>query len=120
MQLAFMRSLWQAGEGTVGQIQETLAGLGFEFAPTTVATVLRRLEAKGYVSHRVDGRTFLYRAKKSERQLSKSLVSQLAGNLFGGNIAPLLCHLVASDELSPDDLAAIKAVIAEKESGQNG
>jgi predicted transcriptional regulator len=67
VQLAFMRALWEVGEGSVAAVQDALERSGRKLAPTTVATVLRRLEAKGWVAHREEGRVLLYRAAVSRQ-----------------------------------------------------
>jgi predicted transcriptional regulator len=115
MQLAFMRALWAIKKGSVAQVQAQLENEGHTFAPTTVSTVLRRLEARRLVTHDEEGRTFVYRALKSQKQLSKSLVASLAATLFDGRVGPLLCQLVSANDVDADELAAIKAAIAQKE-----
>ena len=65
LQLEFMRVLWEVGEGTVADVQDRLQAGGRALAPTTVSTVLRRLESQGWVNHRERGRQFIYRAAVS-------------------------------------------------------
>jgi predicted transcriptional regulator len=63
LQLAIVRALWELGEGAVSDVLAEVAKNGRELAPTTVATVLRRLEKDGWVEHRERGRQFVYRAR---------------------------------------------------------
>ena len=56
LQLAVLRALWTLGEAAVPEVQAHLGGEGRRLAPTTVATLLRRMEKKGWVHHREEGR----------------------------------------------------------------
>ncbi len=114
-QMGFMRVLWDLGEGTVSDVLAGLEKDGKTLAPTTVATVLRRLESKGWVEHREEGRGFVYRAAVSREAATGSLVERLAGSLFGGNIPDLVSHLIDSRDVSKRDLDRIKSLIEAKE-----
>jgi BlaI family transcriptional regulator, penicillinase repressor len=118
-QLAFMQALWDLGEATVADVQEHLTTSGRKLAPTTVATVLRRLEAKGWVAHREAGRGFVYRATASRQETSGRLLERLTGALFGGNVPALVSHLLDSRGVSQGDLEQIKTLIAAKEQGND-
>jgi BlaI family transcriptional regulator, penicillinase repressor len=114
LQLAIMRVLWQRGEATVVEVHEDLEperGL----APTTIATMLTKMEKKGVVGHRLDGRRFIYEPRVSEPDVTRSMVSELADRLFGGEVTALVSHLLAEHEIQPDELAALKRQIAEFE-----
>lgn len=114
LQLAIMRVLWQRGEATVVEVHEELEperGL----APTTIATMLTKMEKKGVVGHRLDGRRFIYEPRVSEPDVTRSMVSELADRLFGGEVTALVSHLLAEHEILPDELAALKRQIAEFE-----
>ena len=115
MQLAFMRALWAQREGSVSEIQERLLKMGHDFAPTTVATVLRRMEGKGLVRHRKAGRQFIYSAARSQETMAESALRRISRSLFGGSVSALLCQLVQSDDVSDEDLLAIKKLIEDKE-----
>lgn len=108
LQLAVMRALWRRGEATTAEVVADLAaerGL----AHTTVATLLTRLEKRGAVAQRRDGRSFIYRARLSETEVQRSMVAGLVAALFAGDSAALVAHLVREDEVTPGDLAAIRA-----------
>lgn len=114
LQLAIMRVLWDRGEATVSEVHETLEperGL----APTTVATMLTKMEKKGVVDHRADGRKFIYRPTVAERQVRRSMVSGLTSQLFGGNVTALVNHLLSEHEIEPGELARLRALVAAKE-----
>ena len=115
LQLALLRTLWQRGEATVADICEALRPER-SLAPTTVATLLSRLERRDVVSHRVDSRQFIYRAIVSEDAVRHSMLSELTEQLFDGDVAELVSHLLSAREISSGDLDKVKDLIAHHES----
>lgn len=115
VQLAFMRALWSQPDASVAQVKEFLASEGRELAPTTVATQLGRLEKKGLVAHEVVGRQYIYRASVSEQQVRRSVVARMTEGLFRGDVTALVHQLLDRDDVSADDLAEVKRMIAEHE-----
>jgi BlaI family transcriptional regulator, penicillinase repressor len=115
LQLALMRVLWDRGEATVADIAEALRP-GRELAPTTIATLLSRLERRGVVKHTPQGRQYLYRPAVSEGEVRRSMVSGLTDLLFGGDVAALMSHLLDAGSVRPGDLEKVRALIAEAES----
>jgi predicted transcriptional regulator len=119
LQVDLLEVLWERGEATVAEVQEALLrtrGL----ATTTVATLLSRLEKRGIITHRADGRLFVYRALVSREQVRDSMVSALTYRMFSGNVAALVNHLLTDAEISPGDLARVKRLIAEKAGNREG
>ena len=114
LQLDVLRALWRAGEATVAEVHADLAQRR-ELAPTTVSTLLKRLEKYGHVAHRNEGRQFVYRATTTEAEAKHSMVSELAGRLFSGDVPELLNHLLSAREIERGDLDRIKRLIADKE-----
>ncbi|MEO7795997.1 MAG: BlaI/MecI/CopY family transcriptional regulator [Thermoanaerobaculia bacterium] len=108
LQLAVMRVLWNRGEAATAEVVADLAAAR-GLAHTTVATLLTRLEKRGVVAQRRDGRTWIYRALMSEAEVQRSMVADLVASLFKGDSAALVAHLVSADEVATDDLAAIRA-----------
>src|SRR5688572_30900446 len=76
LQLNLMRVLWTRGEATAAEVLE-LVKPRRKLAATTVATLLSRLEKKGVVEHRVDARTYAYRACASESEVRRSLIGRV-------------------------------------------
>jgi|RhiMethySRZTD1v2_1073278.scaffolds.fasta_scaffold865747_1 BlaI family transcriptional regulator, penicillinase repressor len=114
LQLSVMHVLWGAGEATVADVHEALhADRGL--APTTIATVLSRLEKRGLVEHRSEGRQFVYRTRVTQEQVQASMVAELTDLLFEGNPAELVSHLLSERDLNPEDLARVKAMIEARE-----
>lgn len=114
VQLAIMRVLWEMGEATVTQVHKVMheqRGL----APTTVATMLTKMEKRGVVTHRSEGRKYIYSPTVSEGEVKQSMVADLKDKLFEGNVAALVSHLIAEHEVDPNELERLKALIDQKE-----
>lgn len=114
LQLAIMRVLWRHGEAAVAEVHEALlAERGL--APTTIATMLKKMEDKGVVAHRAEGRRYLYRPTVSEPQVRRSMVGELTERLFLGDTAALVSHLLAEHEIDPDELAELRRLLDERQ-----
>jgi BlaI family transcriptional regulator, penicillinase repressor len=115
LQLAFMGALWEAGEGTAAEVQEALAAGGRVLAPTTVSTVLRRLEAQGWVTHRERGRQFIYRPTASRQEVTGGMLDRITRSLFGGDLPAVVSQLLDAGTVRRRDLEAIRVLIEQKE-----
>lgn len=119
LQLALLRILWERGEVTVTEMWDALhAERGL--AQTTLATMLSRLEKRGVVTHRTQARQFVYRALVTEQQVKHSMVSELTGRLFEGDVSALVSHLLTAQDVSPGDRERIRAMLNEATSTENG
>ena len=112
-QIALMRVLWQHGEASVAAAAEALASER-KLAHTTVATMLTRLEKRGLVASRREGRMLVYRACVAEHEVRRSMVSGMLASLFGGDARALVAHLLREDEIAPNDLERVRALLARK------
>jgi BlaI family penicillinase repressor len=118
LQLELMRVLWQRGEASTAEVVEVLArsrGL----AHTTVATLLTRLEKRGVVAARRDGRQLVYHALAAEGDVRRSMVSGLLGSLFGGDARALLAHLLREEEIAPGDLEQVRQLLKREAPGHD-
>ena len=114
LQLAIMRVLWGQGEASVAEVHEALeAERGL--ALTTIATMLAKMEKKGVVGHRAEGRRFLYRPLVDEGQVRRSMIAELTSQLFRGDVSALLNHLLSEHEIDSGELAQLKALVAARE-----
>lgn len=114
LQIALMRVLWARGETSTADVAAQLAeerGLKH----TTVATLLTRLEKRGVVAQRRDGRQLFYRALVDEADVRRSMVADLLGALFAGDAQELVAHLVQESEVAPGDLAKVRRRLARGE-----
>ena len=114
LQISLMRVLWQRGETSVSDVATALAEeRGIKY--TTVATLLSRLEKRGVVKMRRDGRQLVYRATVTEPQVRRSMVADLIGSLFGGDANELVAHLVSESEIAPGDLERVRKRLAKSD-----
>ena len=111
LQIALMRVLWRREEASVADIAAVLGDeRGLKY--TTVATLLTRLEKRGVIEQRRDGRQLIYRARVSEPQVRRSMVADLIGSLFGGDASALVAHLVSESEIAPGDVERVRKRLA--------
>jgi BlaI family transcriptional regulator, penicillinase repressor len=109
LQLELVRVLWRSGELSVAEVTEALADR--DLAHTTVATLLTRLEKRGVVAARRNGRMLVYTACVSEAQVRRSMVSSLIAQVFRGDPKALLAHLVSEREVAQGDLEQVRALL---------
>jgi predicted transcriptional regulator len=117
LQIDLLDVLWEHGEASTAEVCAALQphrGL----ALSTVATLLSRLEKKGVVEHRKEGRQYVYRARVSRGDVRRSMVRDLTRSLFGGDPAALVQHLVAAHEVQGGELDRIRALLDEAEARQ--
>jgi BlaI family penicillinase repressor len=113
LQLRIMKVLWDAQEATVAQVLEALPNQP-ELAYTTVATMLRKMEARGLLSHRVEGRSFIYGASVAEIEVSRSMADHLVDRLFEGSLTEAVSQLLSTREVSREELVKLERLIAER------
>ena len=107
LQIDVMRVLWSRGETSVTDVAAVIADQrGLKH--TTVATLLLRLEKRGVVSQRREGRQLIYSATIKESQVRRSMVAEMIANLFGGDSRELVAHLLRESEIEPGDLERVR------------
>ena len=104
-ELRLMKVLWDRGESTVAEWWPRPPAKT-ALAYTSVLTTIRILETKGYVSHRQEGRAFLYSACIGELEASRSEVRHVLQRFFGNSRERLLLSLLGDDENQPRRIAA--------------
>lgn len=114
LQLAVMNAVWSVKEGTVAEIHEAMADRGRELAPTTVATMLQRLDKQGWVKHKKRGRVLVYRAGVEREVAARSVLDRVMETFFGGRASALTAHLIDSASLSKEDVAELRSLLDEK------
>src|SRR5512138_316234 len=107
----FMEVLWEHGPSTVAEVRERLED---DLAYTTVLTILRNLESKGYVGPSKDGRAHRYAPLVDRNVARKSALRDLSQKLFKGSPELLLTHLVSSEKLSDAQIARIQQLLDER------
>jgi BlaI family penicillinase repressor len=117
LQLDIMSVLWARGDASVEEIRAALRPER-DLAHSTVSTLLSRLEKKGIVRHRPDGRQFRYSAAVDPTGVHRSVMtglSQTLDRLFGGDVTHAVSYLVAKGDMDEDDLAKVRELIEQKE-----
>jgi predicted transcriptional regulator len=107
-----MQVLWEHGPSVVNEVKEKLHD---DLAYTTVLTILRTLEQKGYVKHEEEGRVHRYAAAVKENAARKSALQHLTGKLFKGSSELLFTHLVSDQKLSADQIRRMRELLAESD-----
>ena len=113
-QLDIMKVLWERSEATVVEIQHALRAAR-PLAATTIATLLSRLEKRGLVTYRTEGRQYVYRAVLQEHDAQQHALVEVTQELFGGDVPTMVSQLLSSHELRRGDLARVRALIEAKE-----
>lgn len=105
--------VWAHPNCTAEMCREGLAGQR-KLKDSTIRTILRNLEEKGYVTHSVDGRTFVYRAAETKRNVAVQAAQQLIERFCGGSVEELLVGLVDNQVLQPKQLQRLAEKIASR------
>ena len=111
LQLQILQVLWDQGPATVADVLARLPA-DHGLAYTTIATMLRKMEARGLVEHDVEARRFIYRAGVRAEEVTRSLAGDLLDRLFEGSLADMVSHLLSTREVSRDELSRIESLIA--------
>jgi predicted transcriptional regulator len=103
-----LKALWEIGSGSVREVREQMCP-GGELAFNTVQTLLRIMEDKGLVSHRAEGRTFIYEPVYSRDRVT----SRLLHRVFDGALDQVVISLLQAKDASDDELREMERLIAE-------
>jgi BlaI family transcriptional regulator, penicillinase repressor len=113
LQLKIMKILWESAETDVGDVHQALSREG-SWAYTTIATMLRKMEARGLVRHRVVDRKFLYRPAVKSGEVARNLSAHLLERLFEGSLADMVAHLLTTGQVSRHELDRLEKLISER------
>ena len=109
-ELRLMKILWRRGESAVTELVAALPE-DEPLAYNSVLTTVRILEQKGYVSHRQEGRAFVYRPRVAEDEASRSEVRNVLSRFFGNSREQLVLSLLGDDGISAGELERLKEAI---------
>jgi predicted transcriptional regulator len=112
-ELEMMNVIWRLGPCSVTQVQAAL-GTERELAYTSVSTIVRILEQKGYVESERVGRGHLYSAVIAKDAYQAMTLKHIVNNVFEGTPSLLVQRLLDSDALTGDELMQIKALLKKK------
>lgn len=112
LELQIMNVVWDRGRATVHDVKSALSRR--KPAYSTILTMMRKLEVKGYLEHEVDGRTYVYRPSISQQAVRHGVLGDLVERLFEGSTSLLLTSLVEQNRISKNELRQIRKLIEER------
>ena len=113
LQQQVIETLWSRGEATVEQVRAALGGQR-KPAYTTILSVLQKLEKAGWVTHRAQGRAYVYAAARSREQAGSGALWKFVDGVFRGDPLLMFEHLIDGDRLDDQALAALRRMIDDK------
>lgn len=117
LQKAVMEAVWDLGEATVQQVRDRLNREPLP-AYTTVLSVLQKLEKAGWLTHRAEGRTYIYLPVKSREEAGALTLQTFVHRVFRGDRLRMFQHLLEDESLSDEDLRAIRTMIDRRRKNQ--
>lgn len=112
LQLKIMKFLWENGPASVPDVHQALHSE--RLAYTTVATMLRKMEARGLVDHVEENRRFIYQPIITADAVTQSMSHDIVDRLFEGSLADMVNHLLETREVSREELVKLEQLIARK------
>lgn len=109
-----MRVMWRRGPSTVGDVVEALTG-PITPAYNTVQTMMRILERKGFVTHRKDGRAFVFKAVVDESGARKNAIRHVLDRFFDNSPGTMLLSLLQNEDVPDDELRQVRELIERHE-----
>jgi len=104
-----MRHVWRIGKGFIKDFREMYEGLKPPY--TTVATIMKKLEAKGYVNAKLYGNTYEYSPKIKQDRYKKAFLSAVVSNYFQNSYKEMVTFFAKEEKLSKNDLQEIIELI---------
>ena len=118
-ELHILTVLWDRGEATVREVWEELAD-ELPIVQNTVQAFLRTMEEKGLVTHRTEGRSFVYRAALQREQTSRKLLGNVLDRVFDGALDQLVENVLSLRRPTPDELARLRRLLEEADTTPRG
>jgi predicted transcriptional regulator len=118
-ELDVARTVWRLENATVGRIHKAMPELR-KMDYSTVQTYVRRLEEKGYIKSRRDGRTKIYSARVRPGTVIGETINEMMEQLFDGEMIPLVKHLVDDRGISEDEIQQLRNLLDSLEQGNDG
>jgi predicted transcriptional regulator len=111
LETQIMNVVWERGAASVHDVRDALR-VDKRPAYSTILTMMRNLESKGFLTHDVDDRKYVYRAVIDQQRVRHSVIGDLVSRLFNGSPALLVNSLLQQETVSTEEMAKIKALIA--------
>lgn len=100
-----MDVIWELGRATADQVREALADQPHD---STVRTLLRVLETKGYLTHDVSGKAYVYRAAIARQKAQNNALRNVLARFFGGSAEDLVLRLIEDEQITPEQLQELR------------
>ena len=113
LQKVVMEAAWDLGEATVQQVRDAIGGARPP-AYTTVLSVMQKLEKAGWLTHRSEGRSYLYRPSRSREEAGATSLRGFIDRVFRGDRLLLFQRLLEDEGISEEDLKALGKMIERK------
>ena len=114
LDLEIMKVRWELGQATVSEVLDTI---NRKLAYTTVATTMKHLEQKGFLTYTVDGRTFVYQPLIQEAEGSQSMLSDLLERFFDNSVERLVNTLLETEQIDSVELDLLQQLINRHKEG---
>ncbi len=111
-----MRAVWDAGPSSVEAVHQTVSR-DRDLKETTIRTLLRRLELKGYLRHEAEGRAYIYRAVEPASSLAARAVRQIIDRFCQGSVEQLVCGMVEARVLSKSEMDRLEEYVHARKQG---
>jgi BlaI family transcriptional regulator, penicillinase repressor len=111
-----MRAVWDSGPSSVESVYKAVSR-NRKLKEVTIRTLLRRLEQKGYVTHRVEGRAYIYHATEPARSLAARAVRQIIDRLCQGSVEELVSGMVDAKVLTNRELDRLTDIVRKRRKG---
>jgi len=120
LQRAVLETLWELGEAGVHEVRGRLnRKRKKKLAYTTVLSALQKLEKAGWLAHRAEGKSYVYRPTRTRDEAGAGSVRRFLQRVFAGDAVALFQHLIRESHLSVEELADLKRAIEEKERAED-
>ncbi|WP_422923893.1 BlaI/MecI/CopY family transcriptional regulator [Singulisphaera sp. PoT] len=100
-----MDAVWRLGDATADQVREALPE---PLHDSTVRTLLRVLESKGYLQHELRGKAYAYRAAIGREKAQRHVLRNVLSRFFGGSVEDLVMRLIEDERITPEQLEALR------------
>ena len=112
-ELEALKVLWESGEATVREVCDALNASGESLAYTTVLSLLQVMEQKGLVSHRSEGKAYIYLPAIAREKTLRQLATSFLDRVFDGALDEYLIHALGTRNISADEIAQLEAMLTE-------
>lgn len=117
LELQIMKVIWDSGQVTIREVMKRLTKKGIERTYSTIMTMMRNLEKKGFLTHDLRERTFVYKPVVRRDEVSRNMLFDLLDRLFDGSREQLFSTLFQREDVDVEELESLKKLIEQKQRG---